>query len=208
MKAMPKPVCSTYGKHILIIQLMLILNTKIKFIVAYCAILVFLQALCISVRIGIGNITINLTPEIAAINTYGNSLIRRPTNTEEHLMQTTCTRIGITVSCSCQSILTLHGTCIRIIISYVRDRQDSEGNTKIASCAESTHSIFKICISCILAYLTLLEVCQLKRKPSIEDKGKRIDCRIRSRIEIVYLVMRTKPQTDTIHASIETVTLI
>ena len=48
----------------------------------------------------------------------------------------------------------------------------------------------------------------ISRVQIIKHEGKGINSRIRSRVDIVYLVVRTKAQANAIHASIETVTLI
>ena len=74
--------------------------------------------------------------------------------------------------------------------------------------AESSHQIFEVGILGVHLHPTLAIVSDMSRDARVEDERQRVDRGIRSRVEIVYLIVFMESLAQTIHATVKTSCLL
>ena len=73
---------------------------------------------------------------------------------------------------------------------------------------EACYRILKVGVVGIHLHAVLTKVGYLARNAHIKDEAQRIDGRVRSRVEIVYLIVLTEALSQTVHATIEATCLV
>ena len=86
-------------------------------------------------------------------------------------MKTAATAINVGSGCNIVILITANIKCPRIVIAYIRERDNTKTYSQMTRQTETGNGILEVCIVGILLHAFLRKVSHLKRKTCIKDEG-------------------------------------
>ena len=126
----------------------------------------------IGITIGIGQRPCVVAPQIRDVSTEGKTFKRLPTCTYINLMETTLTRERIGTG-HVRHIFSHLGS-IRIIISHIGKGDDTKAHSHMLGCPKCRHGIFKVRVLSVHLGTSFIEIGNLPRYTSVENKTQRV----------------------------------
>ena len=195
-----------HRQPVLLRHTLCILHTEVELITSHSCRIVARERVDIRIAVTVGDGTVVLTPKVRDVGTHRQSLHWHVTQTHISLMESLIALIGIGVIVFLGFFV--HPSRHRIVVAHIGERQDTEAHTHVAESTESSDHIVQVGILGVLLHAVLIEVADLTRDAGIEKECQRVDRRIRSRVDIIYLIVLMKAKSHSIHTSIETRSLV
>ena len=95
-----------------------------------------------------------------------------------------------------------------IVVTYIRNGQDTKGSTHVLHEAERTDGIFEITCTGILLHTVLLEIGEGGGKAHVEQHRQGVDISVGCRVCSIHQVAAVKGNAQAVHSSVLTTALL